>query len=259
MTSQLPLTFLEYKTMETKTENVVVSDRKIGSVVVMPTKKVEKVFVQRRVGCDTIGRDITSRIMGKLIGFDDLYDPKTKTFKTEDELKALGAVFITISLNKVLVGGKELVKKSRITKDPTPFIRKTSKYQVIGNVNWTSYINKRGSGDFVSAKQRANGVENFENCKAVGKTSAGNFTINGVIFKSIKKTKYHDQNGQEYTDIISLKNEYFTKTHTAEQKARQKEADKHGIDVRFDPQYRTTRIDSCGYIRAFGFEYIPTE
>jgi hypothetical protein len=187
-----------------------------------------------------------------------LFDPATKTFKTEDELKAKGAVFITVNLDKVL-GDSELVKKSRITKNPTPFIRKTSCYQVIGNVNWTSYINKRGSADFVSAEQRSNGVVNFENCKAIGVTSKGNFTINGVAFRVLEKTKYYDKAGQEYTDIISLKNEYFKKTAAAEKKANQREADKHGIDVRFDPKYRTTRIDSCKSVRCFGFEYKPTE
>ena len=244
--------------MEKTTTNAVVNDRKIGSVVVLPTKKVETVVVQRRVSCETIANDMTSRISGKLVGFDDLYDPKTKTFKTEDELKALGAVFITVSLNKVL-GKSDTTVKSRITGEPTPFIRKTSKYQVIGNVNWTSYINKRGSGDFVSAEQRANGVENYENCKAIGikDTKSGKaYYINGVAFRVLESTKYFDADGNEYADKAGLEAGYLKKASKA---SKQKEADKHGIDVRFDPKYRTTRIDSCGYIRAFGFEYIPTE
>jgi len=220
------------------------------------TKKV--VRIRRNASVDTIGREITSRITGKLIGFDDLFDAKSMTFKTEDELKALGAVFITVSLNKVITD-TDCVKKSRLTKEPTPFIRKTSKYQIIGNVNWTSYINKRGSGDFVSAEQRSNGVVNFENCKAIGKTTKGNFTINGVAFRVLESTKYYDEHGTEYRDVIGLKNEYFKKTYAAEQKAKQKEADKHGIDVRFDPKYRTTRIDSCKSVRCFGFDYKPTE
>ncbi len=221
-----------------------------GVKVSLPTERIS-----RRISCETIGKDMTSRITGKLIGFDDLYDPKTKTFKTEDELKRLGAVFITISLNKVLSKSDTTVK-GRTTKNPTPFIRKTSKYQVIGNVNWTSYINKRGSGDFVSAEQRTNGVLNYENCKAIGITRANNFTINGVAFRVLEKTRYFDENGREYTDVEFLTSEYLKKQSKA---SKQKEADKHGIDVRFDPQYRTTRIDSCDYIRAFGFEYKPIE
>jgi len=222
------------------------------------TKTTQNVVIERNVSCQTIADEIASRITGKLIGFDDLYDPKTQQFLTEKELKAKGAVFVTISMNKVLNFESDLVKKSRITKEPTPFIRKETKYQVIGNVNWQSYVNKRGHGDFVPAENRANGIVNYE-CKAVGKTSKGYFTINGVAFRVLEATKYFDENGVEYKDKIALQNEYFKTTVEAEAKAKQKEADKHGIDVRFDPKYRTTRIDSCNSVRCFGFDYKPTE
>lgn len=242
--------------MEKTTEKtkIVQSNVKVGAVVALPKKPVP-VVVRRTVSCQTIVDEITSRVTGKLIGFDDIYDPKTNTFLTDSELKKKGAVIITVSLNKVL-SENDVVKKSRITKEETPFIRKTTKYQVIANVNWTSYINKRGSGNFVSAEQKANGIENYNNCKATGKTKAGNFTINGVILRSLEKTRYFDENNREYQDIDKLKTEYLK---TQSKASKQKEADKHGIDVRFDPKYRTTRIDSCDTIRVFGFEYIPTE
>jgi hypothetical protein len=242
----------------TKVENTVIANStKIGSVVEID-KKSASYAIQRKVSCDTIGREIASRITGKLIGFDDLFDPKTNTFKTEEELKACGATFVSVSLNKVL-GDTELVKKSRFTKNPTPFIRKDNVVEYIANINWASFVNKRGHGDFIPAEAMTNGVEYFCECKAIGKTRAGNLTINGVAHKIVKATKYYDENGVEYSDIKSLKNEFFKKTWDAEQKSRQKEADKHGIDVRFDPQFRTTRIDSCDSIRAFKFDYIPTE
>lgn len=217
---------------------------------------VEKsVFIERRVTCDTIAKEMVSRISGKFIGFDDLFDAKTQQFLTESELKAKGAVFVSVSLNKVL-GGSDIVKKSRITKEATPHIRKTTKYQVITNINWQSFVNKRGHGDFVANTERANGVTNFAECKAIGKTKADNYTLNGVVFHVVESTKYYDAQGNEYTDKARLEAEYLT---TQSKASKQKEADKHGIDVRFDPQYRTTRIDSCDYIRCFGFEYRPTE
>jgi len=216
---------------------------------------VKPVIVERRISSVNIANDITSRIMGKLIGYDDLYDPKTMTFKTENELKAVGAVFMTISLNKVL-GKSDTTVKGRTTKNPTPFIRKTSKYQVIGNVNWASFINKRGSGDFIPEENRSNGIENYCDCKAIGITRAENYTINGVAFRVLENTKYYDENGREYTDVEFLTSEYLK---VASQESKQKEADKHGIDVRFDPKYRTTRIDNCDSIRAFGFDYKPTD
>ena len=235
----------------TKTTNQV-TDTKVK--VNLPTKE-QKVFIERNIPSENIADDLTSRITAKLIGYDDIYDPKTQQFLTEKEIRAKGAVFITVSLNKVL-GKSDTTVKSRITKELTPFIRKTSKYQVIANINWQSYINKRGSGDFIPAEHRSNGVENYCDCKAIGKTRAENFTINGVAFRVLEATKYFDSNGVEYADTKGLEAEYLKKASAA---SKQREADKHGIELKFDPQYRTTRIDNCDNIRCFGFEYKPTD
>ena len=224
--------------------------------VKLPVTQTEKpVLVRRRLTSETIANDIASRITGKLIGWGDLYNPKTQQFLTEAELVAKGAVFVTISFDKVL-GKNDTLTKSRITKEPTPFIRKTSKYQVIANIDWQSYINRRSDhGDFTASEKRTNGVENYENCRAVGKTKAGNFTLNGVAFRVLEQTKYFESNGKEYDKKYLT--EHFLKTQSKASKT--KEAAKHGIDVKFDPKYRTTRIDSCGYVRGFGFEYIPSD
>ena len=232
---------------------IVKSGIKVSGIKTIPTKKV--VFIERKIRSETIGKEIASRIMGKLLGFDDLFDPKTNRFLTEEELKAKGAVFISISLNKIL-GDSDVVKKSRRTKEPTPYIRKTVRYQIIGNINWESYINKRGNGNFVANLERANGVVNVAECKAVGMTIKGNYTLNGVVFKSIESVKYFDIDNDEYPDKKALEAEYLKKP-SAESK--QKEADKHGIDIRFDPKYRTTRIDSCDNVRVFQFDYKPRE
>ena len=235
----------------TKTIKIVENPVKVNFSV--KTKK--PVFIERKMTSQGIADDMTSRITGKLIGFGDLYDPKTQQFLSENELKAKGAVIVTISLNKVL-GKTDTTTKSRITKNPTPFIRKTTKYQVIANINWASYINKRGHGNFIPTEKRANGVENYCECKGTGKTQAGNFTINGVIFRFLEKTKYFDKNNQEYTDVELLTAEYLRVSSKA---SKQREADKHGIKLEFDPKYRTTRIDNCDFIRGFGFEYKPTD
>lgn len=223
----------------------------------MTTKTTAKkdVVIERKISSNGIADDIASRITAKLIGFEDLFDPKTQRFLSESELKAKGAVFITVNLDKVL-GDSDTVKKGRTTKNSTPFIRKVSSYQVIGNINWQSYINKRGRGDFIPDEKRANGVENYADCRAVGKTRAGNSTINGVAFKVLESTKYLDENGQEYRDQEFLTSEYLKVQSKA---SKQREADKHGINIKFDPKYRTTRIDSCKSIKCFGFMYKPTD
>ena len=53
-----------------------------------------------------------------------------------------------------------------------------------------------------------------------------------------------------------LTSEYL---NVASKESKEKQADKHGIELQFDPQYRTTRIDNCDFIRAFGFEYKPID
>lgn len=215
-----------------------------------------KTITKKTTTTKEIANELTTRIVGKLIGFEDLYDHNTQQFLSEPELKAKGAIFVTVKMDKVL-GDSDTVKKGRTTKNPTPFIRKVGAYQVIANIDWQSYVNRRSShGQFEQATNRANGVENYAECRAIGVTRAGNFTINGVAFKTIEKVQYLDENGQEYSDVEFLKSEYLK---TPSKASLQKEADKHGIEVKFDPKYRTTRIDSCEYIRGFGYEYHPIE
>lgn len=226
----------------------------------LPGKTEQKVFIERNLSSKGVADDMTSRITAKLIGFDDIFDPKTQQFLTEKELKAKGAVFITVSLNKVMVFGKDTVKKSRITGEVTPFIRKTSKYQVIANINWESYVNKRGHGSFIPAEKSANGVENYCECKGIGtlESKDGNtyYYVKGVAFRVLEATKYFDSNGVEYADKDGLEAEYLKKASKA---SKQREADKHGIELKFDPQFRSTRIDNCDMLRCFGFEYKPTD
>lgn len=224
------------------------------------TKKTTKpVAIPRRMVCEAIANDMKSRIMGKLLGFADLFDPKTKTFLTEDELKAKGAVFIAVDYDKVLQFPGDGVKKSRETGEPTPFIRSTKKVLILANIYWESFINKRGHGKFIAAENRANGIKNSDDCRAIGEKVVKGFKrfyVCGVAFRVIEKTKYFDADGNQYPDNKALEAEYLNKPS---QKSKQKVADNHGIELKFDPQYRTFRIDNCSAVKAFGFEYMPTD
>lgn len=227
----------------------------------LPEKTKTSVFVERNISSEAIGKDMASRITGKMIDVEELYDPKTKCLITQKKLQAKGAVFLTVDFQKVLTfETKDTVKKGRTTKNPIPYILKKFKTQIIANIDWAKYINRRNEeADYKADDKRKNGVKNFEGCKAIGETKKGFKTINGILFKTLENTKYFDENGNEYTDIIGLKNEYFKKTYDQEQESKQKEADKHGIKLKLDPQYRTVRIDNCKTVRAFGFEYKPTD
>lgn len=245
--------------METMKTTVVESEVKVSGISKIDTQKTTATaFIQREMSEKKIADELTTRIMGKgagsLIDFTVLYNPATNEYLTEQELTAKGAVFMSVYYDKVL-GKNDIVNKSRFTGEPTPVIIKKSAYQIIANINWQSYINRRGDGNFVADDKRSNGIENNENCKAVG-IKGDSYYVNGVIFKTLDKTRYFYANGQEITDIENLKNEFLKVTS---KESKQKEADKHGIAVEFDPQYRTTKIDSCKCIRAFGFEYIPTK
>jgi hypothetical protein len=65
--------------MKTKT-TIETSNVKIGDVQIVEPKTAVVESMPRRVSSETIGKEIASRITGKLIGFDDLFDAKTKTF-----------------------------------------------------------------------------------------------------------------------------------------------------------------------------------
>jgi hypothetical protein len=198
---------------------------------------------------ETIGKEIASFITGTL-KVADLYDPKTSRFLSEEDLTKKGAVILTIDYETAA----KLNKTNRETKQPCPYknIRKKQRYQKIVNVDWQSYINSRSEhGEFVASPERANKVANFEDCKAIGTTKAGNFTINGVILKMLEGPIYLDENDTE------IAQRELAPYLPSKKKNREREAKKHGIEVEFDPQYRTTRIDSCLSIRVFGSEYQP--
>jgi hypothetical protein len=207
----------------------------------------------RRMSMQAIADDIATRITGVTLEGEDVYDPKTGKFFPESELKAKGAVFVTIAYRS----GARMNKTSRIDKNPNPFLGavKTSKYQVLANVKWQDYVNRRSNhGKFEANEKPSNGVENYRGCLGVGKHSNGSFQVKGVPFRVVEDAKYWDTNGNEIdSDIIDP---YLKKQSKA---SKEKEAAKHGISVKNDPIYRGTRIDSCEYIRVFGFEYIPTE
>jgi hypothetical protein len=182
-------------------ENKIDSQVKDSGIKVagIQTAPAEKVIYRREMSPKAIADDITSRITGKLVGFPDLFDPKTNRFLSEDELTAKGARFVTVSFDKILVAGsnKDMVVKGRTTKNPTPFVRKVGKWQLLINIDWQSYINYRSShGLFVADKERSNGVGNHENCKAIGiKTNKDGKTyyyVCGVVFRSLESTRYLD-------------------------------------------------------------------
>jgi len=259
MTTKTKTFIRNEKMTDTKNTKIVSSDVKIGKIVTLPTKSVKPipVIIRRLISENSIADEIRSRITGKLVNFPDLFDPKTGQFLTESELKAKGAVYITVYY-KCLQDKTKMVVKNRETKELNPWLgsvyRKQS-YQMIVNIDWESYVNRRGTDThFKANKERSNGVKNYGDCRAVGETTKGRKTLNGVIFRIIERAYYENLSGEKLNFNGC---EIYRKKPSLESK--EIEAEKHGLTVKTDVHYSTTRISNCESVRAFGFEYIPTD
>ena len=212
--------------------------------------------VERRIDSEAIGNEIASRVAGKLIDISDVYNPKTGVFMTEDELKKKGVNFVSISYKKDIT--QELLKKNRITKEPTTFekVIKTFKMMILCEAKWANFLAKYSTlsleeiKDIVNPK-RSNGVVNYH-CSTIGKTGQENTTINGIIFKTIEKTKYFDADGREFDSGVMA--DYLPKkSYTSMHK-------KYSIpEWVILPMYRTIRVDSCEWVKSFGFIFKPTD
>ena len=222
------------------------------------TKTISKpVVIERKITSNSIADDMASRITGKLVNFPDLFNPKTGQFLTEAELVKKGACIVTVKYS-CLQDKTKMVVKNRETKEPNPYLETTlreQEYQMIVNIVWQSYIDSRGEETgYIAQEKRSNGVENYADCRAIGKTTEGFKTLNGVIFRVLKKATYTDLQGREL-DFNEC--EQYRKKPSLQ--SLESEAKKHGLTVKTDVHYSTTRIDNCFALRAFGFEYKPTD
>lgn len=223
-----------------------------SKTVVRPYFKTVDTPIIRRISPDAIADDLASRISGTLIDVADIFDVKTGQFVTEDELRASGCTFTSVSYRKDII--PDMTKKDRVTKELPVWsqVFKTWTIVFLIQIDWKKFILKRSNlSDVQIAEQRSNGVENYH-CQGIGKTRAGFSTINGVVFKTVKKSEYRDENGDTIAPEL-LVNFLPKKADPAKQEK------KYGISADKMPLYRTVRIDNCEVVKAFGLEYIPTE
>ena len=234
----------------TKEQTAVDSQVKVG----LPVKTEKPVFIERRMSSENIGNEIASRVAGKLIDIPDVFNPKTGEFVSESELRKKGVNFVSISYKKDIA--KDLLKKNRNTKEPTPWktMIKTFKVLILCEAKWKAYLEKYStldSLDDIVQEYRQNGVQNYH-CQTIGKTRADKTTINGIIFRTIEKTKYYDGKGAEVDQETLV--DYLPK------KSYKSMHEKYSIPAWVKlPQYRTIRVDNCEYVRSFGFQFIPTD
>jgi hypothetical protein len=222
----------------------------------METKKTDKVVIERKIDSVAIGNEIASRVAGKPIDIPDVYCTKTGKFLTEDEMKKKGVNFVSISYKKDIT--KDLLKKNRQTKEKTTWekVIKTMKIVILCEVKWAKFIAKLSTLSLEEIENivkpfRSNGVVNYH-CRTIGKTFRGATTINGIVFKTVEKTQYFDKDGLEIDRDVMV--DYLPiKSYTSMHK-------KYAIpeDVKL-PMYRTVRVDSCEWVKSFGFIFKPTD
>ena len=195
---------------------------------------------------------------------------------SELALRDKGCVFGTIKVNKDL--GKSSMKAThRTTGEINPFVatgrgknktmptRKAFEQysvQVMLNIIWDNSIDNTREATsgidtgFKSQGFRQNGIQNVGESRVVCQKTVQDeqrYYLNYIVFRYLEDRKIVDENGQEL-DQNWMKG-FADKTDEQVRESREREADKHGIAVEFDPQIRQMRIDNMAEIRVFGTTY----
>jgi len=237
--------------MENKVDSQVKdSGIKVGEIVRLDGNKV---IFRRQMPVNDVANDIATRIKGEPVrGWNEIVD-KNGRLLDADTLEKRGCTIVVMDYDAVL----------SMNKTGNPFfnngIRRAYTVRGLTNVIWNNVIRneqeRQGVTDvvFTSDDTKANGVKDLEGCRGVGETRAKNPTINYIPMDYLADTRYYDASGRVYT-----RDELSPWIKGQSQASKQKEADKHGLTIETDKEYRTMRIDNCKAIRVFGFEYVPT-
>lgn len=182
---------------------------------------------------------------------------------SDEELKKRGCVFMTLQVNRKMDKSNMLVK-DRETKESNPYIGQAwERYRVriMTNCIWQNVVdNQRERTDgsetgWQADKKRANRIENFRNCRAVGhkeKNGQTTFYINYVVREYLTKLTYVDKAGRELDKADVTR---FVKRPS--KISLQREADKHGIAVIHDPKNRNMKMANIQVIRVFKRAFLP--
>lgn len=189
----------------------------------------------------------------------------------EEDLRKIGCTFATLEVRRVL-GDSDFIKTHRVTKEANPYLTaKTAieeyKVQVLLNCVWQSVLDRRiekhdGNEGFQAQGFRANGIENLGDSRVVCEkeikgTGEKRLYLNYIVHKYLTSRVLHDENNQpidaDYLDG------FLKSPKAAKDKSRQAEADKHGLELEFDPQNRQMKMSNIQSIRLLNVEYRPTE
>ena len=188
----------------------------------------------------------------------------------EEKGNKKGMRFATISFHKPM----KMRKNHRTAKDENdkkvrnPFLEngvfEVGKIRIDVNAIWENCVNNKadrtnetGNVAFEAKPKRNNGIENYNDSRVVChkiKDAIETFYLNYIVAEYIGETTYEDKDGNalDYADLA----EYHQTKSVA---SKQKEADKHGLDIENDVQIRQMKIENISQLAIFGVHYVPTE
>ncbi len=256
-------------------------EKTTGIQIVKSSVKIGAV-VKYGLSHEIIAHDLANIFEGKQpVSIVELFDEEGRCVfsdrEIEDQLRRKGAAFVTIIVEKDL--GDDMIQTHRETKEDNPFkdTKKgpktnsaTERYTIQGIVNvkdWQSIVDRRRrkvwgvETGWQANKKRANGIENFSEdstvvCKKVLKSGETRFYINYLVLRYLTERTVTDSQGREI-DMDYLDGFLKTPRETKRQ-AREMEAEKHGMESRFDPQIRQMKMSNIRELRIAGRVYIPT-
>jgi len=232
--------------------------------------------VMYRLPHNVMGTEIVNKFAGKApLILVELTDENGRIITNENELTKRGATFGTIVVERDLSGG--MVKKHRETGEDNPFIdtkisrttkTATERYsaQVMLNCIWQNVVdNKREKTEgtetgFQAKEERVNGIVNYLDSRVIChkvKDENETFYLNYVVLRYVTERTVTDENGNDI-DIEYL-NGFLSKTKAQKDRSRQREADKHGIELEFDPQIRQMKFENIKELRVFNSIFIPSD
>jgi hypothetical protein len=118
-------------------------------------------------------------------------------------------------------------------------------------------VGEKGEIGFVPNKTRNNGILNYLDSRVVChkiKEEIETFYLNYIVAEYVGETVYVDSDNKpiDYADVA----EYHQTKSTA---SKQKEADKHGLEISNDVQIRQMKFENITKLSIFGTDFVPTE
>jgi hypothetical protein len=204
---------------------------------------------------------LANLLVNRFNGLTSIFEPKGDK---------LGMRFATISFRKPMKMRKNhrTAKTADGKKVKNPFLEngvfEVGKIRIDVNAIWENAVNNKvgrlndgEKGDFEADKKRSNGILNYLDSRVVChkiKEQIQTFYLNYIVADYIGETKYEDADGNplDYADLA----EYH---QVKSQASKQREADKHGLEVEKDVQIRQMKFENITTLSIFGVDYVPQD